>query len=130
MSSGSRASRSSASRGAASSRAGWPGSRRIGGARSCRSTPVTPTPVTCGRAREGAPAGAGSSSRATIDEGAAMAERDVRIETGDGAMTTFVAHPDEGGPFPLVLLYMDALGLRDELRGLGRRVAAAGYYAV
>ena len=59
-----------------------------------------------------------------------MSERETRIETGDGAMTTFAAHPDEGGPFPVVVVYMDALGLRDELRALGRRVAAAGYYAV
>ena len=46
-----------------------------------------------------------------------MSEREVRIETGDGAMTTFFAHPGVGGPFPVVLVYMDALGLRDELRG-------------
>lgn len=59
-----------------------------------------------------------------------MSEREERIETNDGAMTTFVAHPDEGGPFPVVLVYMDALGLRDELRGIGRRLADAGYFAV
>ena len=59
-----------------------------------------------------------------------MSEREVRIETGDGAMTTFFAHPDVGGPFPVVLIYMDALGLREELRGIGRRIAGVGYYAV
>jgi carboxymethylenebutenolidase len=58
-----------------------------------------------------------------------MAQADRRVQTRDGEMTTFVAHPDEGGPFPVVVLYMDALGLRDELRGLGRRVAAEGYLA-
>src|SRR5690348_11603950 len=58
-----------------------------------------------------------------------MNEREIRIETGDGAMTTFFAHPDTGGPFPVVLVYMDALGLRDELRGIARRIAHAGYYA-
>ncbi len=59
-----------------------------------------------------------------------MSEQELRIETADGAMTTFVAHPDEGGPFPVVVVYMDALGLRDELRGIGRRIAGEGYYAV
>lgn len=59
-----------------------------------------------------------------------MSEQELRIETGDGAMTTFVAHPDGGGPSPVVVVYMDALGLRDALRGFGRRIAAAGYYAV
>jgi carboxymethylenebutenolidase len=58
-----------------------------------------------------------------------MSEREVQIETGDGAMTTFIAHPDVGGSFPVVLVYMDALGLRDELQGIGRRIADAGYYA-
>jgi carboxymethylenebutenolidase len=59
-----------------------------------------------------------------------MSEQDIRIQTGDGAMTTFVAHPDEGGPFPVVIVYMDALGLRDELRDITRRIAGEGYYAV
>ena len=59
-----------------------------------------------------------------------MTEREELIATTDGAMTTFVAHPDEGGPFPVVLAYMDALGLRDELRGIGRRIADAGYFVV
>ena len=59
-----------------------------------------------------------------------MSERDERITTSDGAMTTFVAHPDDGGPFPIVVVYMDALGLRDELRTIGRRIADAGYYVV
>lgn len=59
-----------------------------------------------------------------------MTGSDRRIETRDGAMTTFFAHPDDGGPFPVVVLFMDALGLREELRGLGSRVAEQGYLAV
>jgi carboxymethylenebutenolidase len=57
-----------------------------------------------------------------------VSEREQRIGTADGEMTTFVAHPDEGGPFPVVVVYMDALGLREEMREIGRRIAAAGYY--
>src|SRR5919198_4926070 len=45
----------------------------------------------------------------------AVSERETRIPTSDGGMTTFFAAPDEAGPFPVVLVYMDALGLRDEL---------------
>ena len=59
-----------------------------------------------------------------------MSEQEERINTSDGEMPTFAAHPDEGGPFPVVLVYMDALGLRDELRGIGRRIADAGYFVV
>jgi carboxymethylenebutenolidase len=57
-----------------------------------------------------------------------VSEREERISTSDGAMTTFLVHPDEGGPFPLVVVYMDALGVRDELRGIARRLSEAGYY--
>jgi carboxymethylenebutenolidase len=59
-----------------------------------------------------------------------MSEQDLRIQTRDGSMATFVAHPDEGGPFPVVIAYMDALGLREELKMIGRRIAGEGYYAI
>ena len=45
-------------------------------------------------------------------------------------METFVAHPDGEGPFPVVVLYMDAPGIREELRDFVRRIAARGYFAV
>jgi phosphoribosylanthranilate isomerase len=37
-----------------------------------------------------------------------MIEQHLDIPTADGAMNSFVVHPDEGGPFPVVLFYMDA----------------------
>jgi carboxymethylenebutenolidase len=59
-----------------------------------------------------------------------MIERDLDIETADGAMNTFVVHPEEGGPFPVVLFYMDAPGKREELHDMARRIAAVGYFVV
>ena len=59
-----------------------------------------------------------------------MTETELDIPTADGAMNSFVVHPEEGGPHPVVLFYMDAHGLRDELRDMARRLAAAGYYVV
>jgi carboxymethylenebutenolidase len=59
-----------------------------------------------------------------------MIERHLDIATADGAMNSFVAHPDEGGPFPVVLFYMDAPGKREELHDMARRLAAAGYFVV
>jgi len=57
-------------------------------------------------------------------------EHHIDIATADGAMNTFVAHPDEGGPFPVVLFYMDAPGKREELHDMARRIAAVGYFVV
>lgn len=59
-----------------------------------------------------------------------MIEQDIDIPADDGAMNSFVVCPDEGGPFPVVLFYMDALGKREELHDMARRIAAVGYFVV
>ena len=56
-----------------------------------------------------------------------MREQEIDLTTGDGAMNTFVVHPEEGGPHPAVLFYMDAPGKREELHDMARRIATAGY---
>jgi carboxymethylenebutenolidase len=57
-----------------------------------------------------------------------MIEQHIDIETQDGRMNTFIAHPEEGGPFPVVFFYMDAPGKREELHDMARRIASVGYY--
>jgi carboxymethylenebutenolidase len=59
-----------------------------------------------------------------------MIEQHVDIPTADGAMNSFVVHPDEGGPHPVVLFYMDAPGKREELHYMARRIASVGYFVV
>ena len=59
-----------------------------------------------------------------------MIEQEIDIQTADGAMNTFTTHPEEGGPFPVVLFYMDAPGKREELHDMARRIATVGYYVV
>ncbi|MBL8352678.1 MAG: dienelactone hydrolase family protein [Burkholderiaceae bacterium] len=59
-----------------------------------------------------------------------MVEHHLDIATADGAMNSFVVHPDEAGPFPVVLFYMDAPGKREELHDMARRLAAVGYFVV
>jgi carboxymethylenebutenolidase len=59
-----------------------------------------------------------------------MIERELDIATADGAMNSFLVHPEEGGPFPVVLFYMDAPGKREELHDMARRIAAVGYFVV
>jgi carboxymethylenebutenolidase len=59
-----------------------------------------------------------------------MEEKEIRVRTPDGEMTTFVAHPDSGGAFPVAVLYMDAVGYREQVKQNARRFAAGAYYCV
>lgn len=59
-----------------------------------------------------------------------MIEHHIDIPTADGSMNTFITHPEEGGPFPVVFFYMDAPGKREELHDMARRIATVGYYVV
>ncbi len=59
-----------------------------------------------------------------------MIEQTVEIPTKDGATTTFIVHPERGGPFPIILFYMDAPAIREELRDMARRIATVGYYVM
>ena len=59
-----------------------------------------------------------------------MIEQQLELATGDGVCTTFVVHPERGGPHPLVLFYMDAPGIREELRDMARRLASVGYFVM
>lgn len=59
-----------------------------------------------------------------------MIEREIEIATADGTMNAWAIHPEESGPFPVVLLYMDAPGIRPELMNLASRIATVGYFVL
>ena len=59
-----------------------------------------------------------------------MIEQTVDIATRDGATTTFIVHPEREGPHPIVLFFMDAPAIREELRDMARRIATVGYYVM
>ena len=59
-----------------------------------------------------------------------MHDRTVAIPTQAGQMETFITHPEEGGPFPAVVIYMDFWGVREELFDIARRVGTVGYYCM
>lgn len=59
-----------------------------------------------------------------------MIDREIDIQTNDGAMNTFITHPEEEGPHPVVLFLMDAPGKREELHDMARRLGTAGYYVM
>lgn len=59
-----------------------------------------------------------------------MSEREIRVQTDAGEMPAFVVRPDGDGPFPVAVLYMDAIGYREQLRENARRFAGGGFYCV
>ncbi len=59
-----------------------------------------------------------------------MFERIVQVPTSAGVMETFIAGPNAIRPHPLVVVYMDARGIRDELYEIARGLCAKGYVGV
>jgi carboxymethylenebutenolidase len=55
----------------------------------------------------------------------------VQLSVDDGSeMRAYVAHPDGSGPHPGLIVFMEALGVNDQIRGVADRWAAQGYVAV
>ena len=59
-----------------------------------------------------------------------MIDQQIEIPTKDGHTTTFIPHPERGGPHPVILFYMDAPAIREELRDMARRLGTSGYYVM
>ena len=59
-----------------------------------------------------------------------MHERIISVRTPAGEMETFITQPEDGGPFPPVVIYMDFWGVREELFDIARRVGTVGYYCL
>lgn len=60
-----------------------------------------------------------------------MSRQDVTIPTPDGDARAYVFTPDAGaGPWPAVILYMDALAIRPAMFEMAERLASNGYYVL
>jgi carboxymethylenebutenolidase len=59
-----------------------------------------------------------------------MVEQESYIDTTDGRMDIFEVYPHAEGRYGTVLFYMDAPGIREELRDMARRIAAEGYLVI
>src|SRR5258706_13902257 len=59
-----------------------------------------------------------------------MIERQIEIVTPDGRMNTFICHPERDSPHPAIIFFMDAPGIREELRDMARRLGTSGYYVM
>jgi carboxymethylenebutenolidase len=57
-----------------------------------------------------------------------MSAERIDLRTSDGVLDVHVFTPDgSAGPWPAVILYMDAFGIRSELAGMAQRLASEGY---
>ncbi len=56
-----------------------------------------------------------------------MSTTTIQIPTPDGPCTTEVVTPDGNGPWPAVILFFDAAGLRPAQTRIAQRIAASGY---
>jgi carboxymethylenebutenolidase len=59
-----------------------------------------------------------------------MAHDHATIRTADGECPVHVLTPEGDGPWPAVIVYMDALGMRPALVDVARRLAENGYLAL
>jgi carboxymethylenebutenolidase len=56
-----------------------------------------------------------------------MAQRSVEITTADGNCPAALSIPEGKGPWPAVILFADAGGMRDTIRQMGDRLSGLGY---
>src|SRR3546814_3542816 len=54
----------------------------------------------------------------------------IEIRTADGVCPAYVYRPQGAGPWPAVLVYMDALAIRPAMLELGQRLATHGYFVL
>lgn len=59
-----------------------------------------------------------------------MKHEEVGIRTRDGQCPVHVFTPDGEGPWPAVIVYMDAFGIRPALMQIGERLAKGGFLAL
>jgi carboxymethylenebutenolidase len=59
-----------------------------------------------------------------------MLEKEAVVTTKYGNMPTFAACPEGPGQYPGIIFYMDAPGIREELRNMARRIAGHGYFCL
>jgi carboxymethylenebutenolidase len=64
----------------------------------------------------------------TPEKGLTAGEVDVPIK--GGKMRAYRAHPESGGPFPIVLVVHEIFGVHEYVRDVCRRLAQTGYLAV
>jgi carboxymethylenebutenolidase len=55
---------------------------------------------------------------------------EVKVPTSDGEVPAYRAMPDNGGPFPTVLVIQEIFGVHEHIKDVCRRLAKLGYFAI
>src|ERR1700734_3435959 len=63
-------------------------------------------------------------------DGVSMTTSNIQLKTIDGPCTTEVVPPEGTGPWPAVIVFFDAGGLRPAQTRIAERIAAEGYVVV
>lgn len=59
-----------------------------------------------------------------------MKKQTIDIKTRDGVCDTYVSYPENGKNLPIVLLFMDAVGLRPRIFEMADKIADNGYFVL
>jgi carboxymethylenebutenolidase len=71
--------------------------------------------------------GAAAATGLTGASTSGVAEGDVQVKTPSGVCDAALIRPQGQGHWPAVIMFVDALGLRPEMRNMAKRLAADGY---
>jgi len=55
---------------------------------------------------------------------------EVKIDTRDGPVPAYRAHPEKDGPFPMILVVQEIFGVHEHIKDVCRRLAKLGYFAI
>ena len=59
-----------------------------------------------------------------------IATSTLQLDTPDGKMETYEARPKDGGPYPGIVVLMEAFGLNGHIKDVTQRIAQEGYVAI
>jgi carboxymethylenebutenolidase len=59
-----------------------------------------------------------------------VSENKINVKTGDGNCDCYTYTAPGDAPAPAIILYMDGLGIRPELRAMAQRLASNGYFVL
>ena len=71
-----------------------------------------------------------ASAEAIHTDAIGLEASEVKVPVADGSIPAYRAMPDNGGPFPTVLVIHEAWGVHEHIKDLCRRLAKLGYFAI